>query len=67
MSRGARSGERELSEPGAPRAVVPLGQGFEAPLAHRLAERAITGVAFVAIAAIVLIFVFILKDRKSVV
>ncbi|MEC7520817.1 MAG: phosphate ABC transporter permease subunit PstC [Myxococcota bacterium] len=62
MSRGARSGERELSEPGAPRAVVPLGQGFETPLAHRLAEKAITGVAFVAIAAIVLIFVFILKE-----
>ena len=41
---------------------VPLGSGFRQPLAHRLAEKAIVGMAFVAIAAIVLIFVFVLKE-----
>lgn len=41
---------------------VPLGQGFSTPLSHRLAEKAIAAMAFVAIAAIVLIFAFILKE-----
>lgn len=39
-----------------------LGHGFKTPLRHVLAERAIMALAFVAIAAIVLIFAFILKE-----
>jgi phosphate transport system permease protein len=41
---------------------LPLGSGFRQPLAHWLAEKAIVAMAFVAVAAIVLIFVFILKE-----
>ncbi|RZO64363.1 MAG: phosphate ABC transporter permease subunit PstC [Sandaracinaceae bacterium] len=41
---------------------LPLGRGPTTPLSHRLAERAITAVAFLAIAAIALIFAFILKE-----
>ncbi len=39
-----------------------LGEGFKTPLRHVLAERLIAALAFVAIAAIVLIFAFILKE-----
>lgn len=41
---------------------VPLGQGFRTPLSHRIGDRVIQGLAYVAIAAIVLIFAFILKE-----
>ncbi len=39
-----------------------LGTGFRAPLAHRIAEHVIRVLAFTAVAAIVLIFVFIAKE-----
>jgi phosphate transport system permease protein len=39
-----------------------LGDGFKTPLSHVLAERLIVALAFVAIAAIALIFAFILKE-----
>lgn len=39
-----------------------LGDGFKTPLTHVIAERIIEVMAFVAIAAIVLIFAFILKE-----
>ena len=45
-----------------PRRRSPLGHGFKTPLAHRVGDRAIAGLAFLAIAAIVLIFAFILKE-----
>jgi len=41
---------------------APIGAGFEVPLWHRVAERAIHATAFVAIASIALIFVFIAKE-----
>ncbi|MGF1464840.1 MAG: phosphate ABC transporter permease subunit PstC [Sandaracinaceae bacterium] len=40
----------------------PLGQGIKTPLLHRIAEACITGLAFVAIAAVILIFVFVVKE-----
>lgn len=40
----------------------PLGQSFKTPLSHRIAERVIALLAWSAIAAIVLIFVFIARE-----
>jgi phosphate transport system permease protein len=51
----------EKAEP-ARRSRPPLGSGFKTPLSHRIAERAIHVMAFAAIAAILLIFVFIAKE-----
>jgi phosphate transport system permease protein len=53
------------SAPAAPEAKRPrprLGEGFRTPLWHTIAERLIATLAFVAIASIVLIFAFILKE-----
>lgn len=45
-----------------PSRQVSLGQGFSTPRWHRFADRVIAATAFVAIAAIVLIFAFLLKE-----
>lgn len=50
------------ADPIARRSLPPLGSGFKTPLSHRIAERAIHVMAFGAIAAILLIFVFIAKE-----
>jgi phosphate transport system permease protein len=46
----------------APPKRVPLGRGFKTPLHHKIGERIIVGLAFAAILAIVLIFLFIFKE-----
>lgn len=56
---GRRARARVRSERGK---RAPLGHGFRTPLAHRIGDKVIAGLAFVAIAAIVLIFTFILKE-----
>jgi phosphate transport system permease protein len=59
----SRSAERRSSAPPTPARSRPkLGDGFKTPLWHKIAERLIGVFAFAAIAAIVLIFAFILKE-----
>lgn len=48
--------------PLAPGARPRLGEGFRTPLWHLVAERLIIALAFIAIASIILIFAFILKE-----
>lgn len=60
LTRGAGPEARRSITPA--RRRKPLGQGFHTPLSHRVAEGAIRAVAFVAILAIVLIFVVIARE-----
>lgn len=58
----AASTTRKTPRAHSTRRRVPLGDGFRTPLLHRIGDRLIAALAFVAIAAIVLIFAFILKE-----